>query len=422
MSAVRAFHVMSKPTGAICNLDCEYCFFLSKESLYPGSDFRMSDEVLDAYLRQLLSAHADAPEVVVAFQGGEPTMMGLPFFEHVLELERRYTRPGQQILNTVQTNATLIDEQWARFFADHEFLVGVSIDGPRELHDAYRVDKGGKPTYDRVLRGLRFLQSAGVEWNALTTINSANAGMGLPVYQFLRDELGATHIQFIPIVEREGEGLSRRTPTAQAFGTFMIDIFDEWVQHDVGDVFVQHFDTALARWLGLDDVGLCVHQRTCGASLALEHNGDLYSCDHFVDPEYLLGNITDGHTMLDLVQSPAQVGFGQAKSDGLPDYCRRCSVRFACNGGCPKDRFTRTPEGHPGLNYLCEGYREFFSHIDLPMRRMAVLVRSGRSAVEIRSPAHASQVEGHRYISVDPSSTPHPRHTDVEPLIGRNHV
>ena len=283
-SVPRPFHLMAKPTGAVCNLDCEYCFYLAKEALYPGSDFRMADDLLERYVSGLLQAHAGLPEVVVAFQGGEPTMMGLDFFRRVLELEREHAEPGQAVLNTLQTNATLLDDAWGEFLAANGFLVGVSIDGPRDLHDAFRVDKGGKPTFDRVMAGLDVLKRHGVEWNALTVVNSQSAGRGLEVYRFLRDDLGAQFIQLIPIVERDGEGVSSRTVDAEAYGQFLIDVFEEWVRHDVGDVFVQSFDTALAHWMGMPELGICVHQETCGRALALEHNGDVYSCDHFVEP------------------------------------------------------------------------------------------------------------------------------------------
>ena len=405
----RAFHVMSKPTGAICNLDCEYCFFLSKDELYPGSGFRMDPVVHEAYVSQLLAAQAGAEEVVFAFQGGEPTMMGLDFFRHTLELQRKYAAPGQRILNTVQTNATLVDDAWAEFFAEHGFLVGVSIDGPAPMHDAFRVDKGGKPTYDRVLSGLAALKRHGVDWNALTTVNAANGDHGLEVYRFLRDELGATFVQLIPVVERvtaellplaesgwgeragqrplylqQGDQVTHRTVNGRQYGRFLVEVFEEWARHDVGDVFVSMFDTALAHWLGMDQVGLCVHARTCGDAVALEHNGDLYSCDHYVEPGYLLGNIAQGRTLLQLVDSPQQRAFGSAKLDTLPAYCRSCDVRFACNGGCPKDRFLTTPDGEPGLHYLCEGYKTFFHHVDEPMRVMAGLLRRGQDATGLR--------------------------------------
>jgi uncharacterized protein len=404
------FQLMAKPTGAICNLDCDYCFFLSKEQLYPGSPFRMDDDVLAAYVRQLLAGHPPGAEVTFAFQGGEPTLMGVDFFARCLELQEIHKQPGQQILNTIQTNATLVDERWARFLADHGFLVGVSVDGPREMHDAYRRDKGGKPTFDRVVAGLRNLQSAGVEWNALTTVNAANADHGLTVYRFLTEELHAQFIQFIPIVERvpeelltvaeqsgwgarnhrtilytqSGSAVTSRSVGPGQYGRFLIDVFEQWVRHDVGDVFVQMFDTTLARFVGYQDVGLCVHAPTCGDALALEHNGDIYSCDHFVEPAYRVGNLADGRTLLEIVDSPAQRAFGAAKRDSLPDYCRRCDVRFACNGGCPKDRFLSTPDGEPGLHYLCESYRSFFGHVDKPMRLMASVLRQGGSADEVR--------------------------------------
>ncbi len=345
----------------------------------------MDDTVLDAYIGQLLSSQRDADEVVVAFQGGEPTMMGLDFFRRVLEREAHHAAPGQKILNTIQTNATLIDDDWAAFLKEHDFLVGVSIDGPREMHDAFRVDKGGKPTFDRVLAGLDALKRHDVEWNALTTINAANQDHGAEVYRFLRDDLGATFVQLIPIVERVEPVVALRhrnrlSPALSAYGRFLIDIFEEWARHDVGDVFVQMFDTALAHWLGMEQAGMCVHARTCGDAVALEHNGDLYSCDHYVDPEYLLGNIAQGKTLLQLVDSPQQRAFGQAKLDTLPDYCRKCDVRFACNGGCPKDRFIATPDGEPGLHYLCAGYQMFFRHIDQPMKVAAGLLRRGQDA------------------------------------------
>lgn len=410
VSAPRSFHVMAKPTGAICNLDCEYCFFLSKEALYPGSGFRMPPEVHEAYVAQLLAAHRGVDEVVVAFQGGEPTLMGLEFFARTLELEQRYAAPGQRVLNTLQTNATLIDDAWAEFLRDNGFLVGVSIDGPRAMHDAYRVDKGGKPTYDRVVRGIEALKRHGVDWNALVTVNAANGDHGREVYTFLRDELGATFVQLIPIVERvtpellplaesgwgaragdrplyrqEGDLVTHRSVGAEQYGRFLVDVFEEWARHDVGDVFVPTFDTALAHWLGMHQTGACVHAETCGDAVALEHNGDLYSCDHYVEPEHLLGNIAEGRTLLELVDSPQQRAFGHAKRDTLPAQCLRCDVRFACHGGCPKDRFLVTVDGEPGLHYLCDGYQRFFRHVDEPMQLMAALLRNGRDATGLRT-------------------------------------
>jgi uncharacterized protein len=408
-SAREYFHVMSKPTGAVCNLDCEYCFFLSKEQLYPDGVFRMSPAVHEAYLAQLFAAHPADAEVNVSYQGGEPTLMGLDFFARSVELAEQVKGPGQSVLHTIQTNGTLLDDAWGALLAEHGFLVGLSIDGPRAMHDAYRVDKGGKPTFDRVLRGWEVLRRNGVEWNALTTVNSANADHGLEVYRFLRDDLGAGFIQFIPIVERTtpemlpmadsgwgvrakdrplytqaGSAVTHRSVTGAQYGQFLIEVFEEWARRDVGDVFVQMFDTSLAHWMGMDQAGMCVHAKTCGSALALEHNGDLYSCDHYVEPDYLLGNIAEGRTMLDLVVSPAQRAFGTAKLDTLPQYCLDCDVRFACNGGCPKDRFATTPDGEPGLHHLCAGYKAFFGHVDAPMRYMANRLRAGKDATGLR--------------------------------------
>lgn len=401
-----AFHVMAKPTGAICNLDCEYCFFLSKEMLYPGSRFRMAEELQETYVRQLLESHARASEVVVAWQGGEPTMMGLDFFRRSVELERRYVRPGQQILNTIQTNGTLLTDEWGEFLKANGFLVGISIDGPAEMHNAYRVDKGGKPTFDRVTRGLDVLKRHQVDWNVLTTVHAVNGDHGRQVYTFLRDRLGATFIQFIPIIERADEQtlptadagwgrrvasrplytqtgnlVTRRSVGPAQYGRFLIDVFEEWIRRDVGTVYVQMFDTALANFHG-ERGGMCVHAQTCGQQLALEHNGDLYSCDHYVEPDYLLGNIGD-RPLLELVDLPQQRTFGQDKRDTLTSYCRDCDVLTACNGGCPKDRFAVSPYGEQGQHYLCPGYEMFFRHTRGPMQAMAQLLREGRAPAEL---------------------------------------
>ncbi|WP_240777113.1 anaerobic sulfatase maturase [Nonomuraea basaltis] len=398
---------MAKPAGALCNLDCEYCYFLSKEQLYPGRRTHMSEDVHEAWIRQLLQGHGNG-EVVVAFQGGEPTLMGLDFFRRTIELERRFARPGQQVLNALQTNGTFLDDAWGEFLAEHDFLVGISIDGPRQMHDTFRVDKGGKPTFERVMRGLDVLRRHGVEWNALTTVHAANAEHGRTVYTFLRDDCGATFTQFIPIVERtppellplaeagrgipakkrplyrqSGNQVTSRSVRPEQYGQFLVDIFEEWIRRDVGTIYVQQFDTALAHWLGMDQAGVCVHAKTCGAQVALEHNGDVYSCDHYVEAGYLLGNITTGPTLAELITSPRQRRFGDAKEATLPQYCRSCDVRFACHGGCPKDRFIPAPTGEPGLTYLCAGYRRFFHHIDPPMRSMADLLRTGRPAADI---------------------------------------
>jgi uncharacterized protein len=401
-----AFHLLAKPTGPICNLDCEYCFFLSKEELYPGDRFRMDDTTLESYIQQLLAAHR-TPEVTVAWQGGEPTMMGLDFFRRSMDVVERHRDPNQRVQHTIQTNGVLIDERWASFFAEHGFLVGLSVDGPRDIHDAYRKDKRGEGSFDRVLRGYRHLQAAGVDVNILCTVHRENEDRGLEVYRYFRDQLGAAFIQFIPIVERTTEAflplanlgwssdrvekrplyvqsgslVTDRSVSADGYGRFLIEVFDEWVRHDVGEVFVQMFDVALANWHG-EPPGLCVFSETCGQALALEHNGDLYSCDHYVEPDYLLGNIADT-PLAELVSSPAQIAFGLAKRDTLPQYCRDCDVRFACHGGCPRNRFRSTPDGEEGLNYLCPSYLAFFRHVDPAMRLMSRLLSQGRAPSEI---------------------------------------
>ncbi|MCG3161964.1 MAG: anaerobic sulfatase maturase [Chloroflexi bacterium] len=382
-----AFHVMTKPRGAICNLDCEYCFYLRKEDLYQGSSFRMGDETLESYVRQYIAAQR-APEVNFAWQGGEPTLMGLDFFRKAVAYQRKYARPGMRIENALQTNGTLLDDEWCRFFAENRFLIGISLDGPREAHDLYRKDKGGAPTFDRVLRAVELLKKHKVDFNVLTCVSAANVHQPLEVYRFLRDEIGAQFIQFIPIVERdngtgfqEGTALTPRSITGKQYGDFLIAIFDEWVRRDVGMVFVQMFDTALGRWLGAPG-GLCVFQETCGLALAMEHNGDLYSCDHFVEPRHRLGNLLET-PLAEMAGSMQQRKFGLDKKASLPRYCRECPVLFACNGGCPKDRTDLTPDGEAGLNHLCDGFKAFFTHIDQPMRQMAGLLRQRRPAAEI---------------------------------------
>lgn len=383
-TAPASFHVLAKPTGPICNLDCQYCFFLSKEALYPGDRFRMTDWMLECYIRQVIESQ-DAPEVTIAWQGGEPTLMGVEFFRRALALVDKYRRPGQAVSHTIQTNGTLLTDEWCELLAAHRFLVGVSVDGPPHLHDAYRVDKRGRPTFDRVRRGFELLGRHGVDVNVLCTVHAANQDYPVEVYRFFRDELGARYLQLIPIVERdndtgfqEGDTVTPRSVDPARWGRFLIEVFDEWVVRDVGTVFVSHFDAALASWVGVPPA-LCIFNETCGNAVALEHNGDLYSCDHYVEPRYLLGNIGQTH-LVELLGSEQQRAFGRAKRDSLPRYCRRCEVQFACHGECPKNRFTQTPDGEPGLNYLCAGYKAFFLHADGLLRQMAGLLRQGRPA------------------------------------------
>jgi uncharacterized protein len=403
-NAPRAFHLLAKPTGATCNLDCKYCFFLSKELLYPNSRFRMTDEVLEAYIRELLEAHQE-PEVTIAWQGGEPTLMGLDFFKRSIELVRKYKKPSQTVMHNIQTNGIKVNDEYAEFFKENHFLVGLSMDGTQEMHDTYRVNKGGQGTHKRVVKTWQILMEHGVDVNILCTINAANADHPLDVYHYFRDELKAQYIQLIPIVERstaemlplanEGWGeragnrplyiqagnlVTERSVKPEQFGRFLTSIFDEWVRKDVGNVFVINFDASLANWVGHPSV--CVFQKTCGQALAMEHNGDLYSCDHFVEPAYKLGNILETH-MLALVSSDKQLKFGRDKYDSLPRYCRACEVLFACYGECPRNRFIHTPDGEAGLNYLCAGYKYFFKHIDKPMKMMADLLQQGRYADEV---------------------------------------
>lgn len=391
------FHIMTKPIGPICNLDCKYCFYLEKDNLYPETrQWAMPRGTLESYVRQYIAAQPQQ-EIHFAWQGGEPTLLGVDFFRTVVDLQRQYA-DGKTIHNAMQTNATLLDEEWGEFLREEQFLVGVSIDGPRELHDYYRVDKGNAPTFDRVMRGIAVLKEHGVDFNTLTVVNRKNSEHPLEVYRFLK-EIGSGFMQFIPVVERkaaqaDGNGLVLIQPSykqaaevtewsvePEAYGKFLSHIFDEWVRKDVGRTFVQLFDVALESWLGME-ASLCVFRRTCGSALAMESNGDVYSCDHFVYPEYRLGNIQE--TALDeIVALPAQESFGRAKLDALPRMCRQCEVRFACNGECPKHRFVNTPDGEPGLNYLCAGYKHFFKHIDPHMKFMANELRMGRPPANI---------------------------------------
>ena len=399
------FHVMAKPHGPICNLDCTYCYYLEKENLYAakGRDYRMSDTVLESYIRQYIQSQP-AQHVSFAWQGGEPTLLGVPFFERVLELQKKYA--GDKIIdNALQTNGTLLDDAWGEFLARNKFLIGLSIDGPAEIHDAYRVDKGGQPTFARVMHGLDTLKKHVVEFNTLTVINRKNSYHARQVYRFLK-EIGSKYLQFIPIVEQvaatpDPNGLMLLKPYARQkttvsewsveplqFGKFLSTVFDEWVLSDVGRVFVQIFDVALESWSGLPQ-SLCVFAPQCGKALAVEHNGDLYSCDHFVYPENKLGNIME-RAMSGLVNSPQQARFGSAKATSLPSDCQKCDVRFACNGECPKHRFNTTASGEYGLNYLCAGYKHFFHHIDPYMRFMANELRQDGSPARVMEWARTS--------------------------------
>lgn len=347
----------------------------------------MNAETLESFVRQYIQAQ-EVPEVVFAWQGGEPTLMGLDFFKMAVTLQKKYRKPGMRIQNSFQTNGILVDDDWCQFFHDENFLIGISLDGPEPYHDAYRQDKGGKPTFSRVVSAIERMKRHRVDFNILACVQAANAPHPIEVYRFFRDEIGAQFIQFIPIVERlnqtgfqEGNQVTHRSVTGRQYGSFLTSIFDEWVRKDVGKTYVQLFDSCLAAWSGYP-AGLCVYEKTCGLAMALEHNGDLYSCDHFVQPDCFLGNILQT-PIINLVNSAQQRKFGQDKDDTLPRYCRECPVRFICNGECPKNRFIQTPDGEDGLNYLCAGLKAFFLHIDRPMRVMADLLRQRRPPAEI---------------------------------------
>jgi uncharacterized protein len=405
--ALPGLTVVAKPIGPLCNLACEYCFYLEKKDLYGERHaFRMSDAVLDRFIQEYFAA-SPFPEVTFAWQGGEPTLMGIPFFRRVVELQQKHRPRGTRVVNALQTNGILLDEAWCDFLREAGFLVGLSIDGPEHLHDRYRVDHTGKPTFARVMRALGLLQRHGVEFNTLTVVHRENGQQPLEVYRFLKEQ-GSHFPQFIPLVERVSDDGSlvppgqiatgRSAPVSpwsvrpEDYGSFLCAIFDEWVTHDVGRIHIQIFEVQLAIRLGLP-ASLCLFAPTCGRGLALEHNGDVYACDHYVYPEYLRGNLLR-ESLRDCVSLPAQREFGRMKRDALPSHCRECDVRFACHGECPKRRFVATPDGEPGLNYLCPAYQRFFRHIDSPMRAMADLVRQGLPAARIMEPGRRSRADG----------------------------
>lgn len=388
MSQPRPYHVMTKPIGPRCNIDCSYCYYLEKEKLYPSEKkFRMADEVLETYVRDLIASEVrvGVRDVLFAWQGGEPTMLGLPYFEKIVALQRQYCPPGIKISNSLQTNGMLVDEAWAAFFARESFLIGISIDGPREIHDRYRRDRAGRATFSAVMKGLEALQREKVEYNILCTVHRANAGKGKEIYKFLR-ALGTQHLQFIPIVERRGTSgdlagapqvdddpsnlVTEWSVHPRAYGKFLCDVFDIWVRQDFGKIFVQFFENQVGIWMGRP-ASLCVFAETCGNAMALEHNGDLYTCDHYVYPEYRLGNIMET-PLSEMAWSDAAEKFGNDKRDSLTAQCQRCQYRFACNGGCPKHRILRSKDGEPGHNYFCESYTIFFRHAGSRLREIAL--------------------------------------------------
>lgn len=376
---------MTKPTGPLCNLDCTYCFYLEKEKIYPNTKhWSMNYEVLENYIKQYISAQS-VNEITFSWQGGEPTILGIEFFQKAIDLQKKYSN-GKNIFNSFQTNGILLNDDWGKILSENNFLVGISIDGPKEIHDKYRVFKGGQNSFDQVLNGISILKKHNVEFNTLTCVQKDNSLKPLEVYNFLK-EIGSGFIQFIPVIERRTKSkntnvlelispnytgdaeITEWSVKSLQYGKFLSAIFDEWVKNDVGKIFVQIFDLSLESWIG-EQPSLCVFRETCGSAMALEHNGDLYSCDHYVYQENKLGNIMT-EALEKLVDSNKQLKFGLDKKINLTKYCRNCEFLFACNGECPKHRFIKSPDGEGGLNYLCAGYKYFFSHIDPYMKFMA---------------------------------------------------
>ena len=390
MSSAEPFVVMSKPIGPICNLDCGYCYYLGKTALFPpGEHFRMSPQVLESYISSFIAA-SPGPLVHFGWHGGEPTLAGIEFYRRVVELQDRYLPAGWRCLNNIQTNGTLLDTRWCSFLAENHFAVGLSIDGPASLHNASRPDRRGRPTHDRAMRGLDLLRAAGIEPDVLCTLNALTAAHPTEVYRFFVDQK-VQWLQFLPVVEKAPGGVSERSVTPEALGEFLCTIFDEWVRHDIEHIGVQNFLECFLVVTG-KPANLCVMSRTCGRVLAMEHDGSVYSCDHYVDPAHRLGEVTsDG--LAAFVDSPAQIAFGEAKHDSLPACCRECPVGFLCHGGCPKDRFTITAAGEAGLNYLCAGYRRFYGHVLPYLRRMVALARHGRPIFEIRAELETAEHE-----------------------------
>ena len=371
----KPLYVMLKPAGAHCNLACKYCYYLEKNNLYQNSHRHlMSDEMLEQFTREYIEAQT-MPQVLFTWHGGEPLMRSIDFYKKALALQKKYAH-GKQIDNVIQTNGTLLTDEWCEFFAKNHWLVGISIDGPQEYHDHYRVTPAGKPSWEKVMQGIQLLKKHRVEWNAMAVVNAYNAEHPLEFYHFFRDN-GCQYLQFTPIVERLTEHEDGRTlasladdreipladasVTPQQWGNFLCTIFDDWVRHDVGKMFVEIFDCTLANWMGVLP-GICAYSKECGHAGVMEHNGDVYSCDHFVFPEYKLGNIRD-QSLIDMLYGEKQQAFSRLKHTSLPRQCKECDMEFACHGECPKNRFEKDKYGEPGLNYLCQGYYQYYSYV-----------------------------------------------------------
>ena len=384
--------------GPACNLSCAYCFYTEKEALFSRNEaFGMSNEVLEQYIKNYIMV-SGAPEVSFVWQGGEPTLRGLDFFRKAVQLQEKYAG-NKRILNSLQTNGTLLDDNWGKFLKEHDFLVGISIDGPERIHDRYRLDKSGRGSFQQVMKGLSYLRKYEIPFNALCCVTRESAYQAKEIYDFFREQ-GIAFIQFIPIVERarnpEAERLGLRlgcpasreevevtdwSVEAEAYGAFLIQVFDQWVRKDVGQIHVMNFEWALSSWMGLPST-VCVFAKECGSALVVEHDGSVYSCDHYVYPEHRLGNLMTDRTA-SMIQSDKQKTFGMAKKEALPRYCRNCPAEFACHGECPKHRFIKTPDGKNGLNYLCAGYQKYFRHIHPYMKAMRQLIENGLPAAKV---------------------------------------
>jgi len=373
VKASRDFQIFAKPIGPVCNLDCRYCYYLKKENFYPkGESFRMSDDILEEYIVQHINACNDSV-IRFSWHGGEPTILGLDYFRKIVALQRKHKPSNQSIANGIQTNGTLLNEDWCRFLKSEKFAVGLSLDGPQEIHDRYRVTKDQKPTFERTIGGYGLLQKHQIYCDILCVVNAYNVQYPVEIYRFFK-QIKAQYISFLPLVEPNNEGgVSPLTVPAEAFGIFLCTIFDEWVSQDIGKIKVQIFEESARIAFGQEH-SLCIFRETCGDIPVIEHNGDFFSCDHFVDAEYHLGNIMET-PLVELLDSSAQREFGQAKLDTLPRYCQRCEVRAMCNGECPKNRIIKTPDGEDGLNYLCAGYKRFFSHCQSFVAEIANLWR-----------------------------------------------
>lgn len=371
----KPLYVMLKPAGAHCNLACKYCYYLEKNKLYPTAQRHlMSDEMLEQFTREYIEAQT-MNQVLFTWHGGEPLLRSIDFYRKALSLQQKYAG-GRRIDNVIQTNGTLLTDEWCEFFAQNHWLVGISIDGPQPDHDHYRLTAAGKPSWQKVMQGIKLLKKHGVEWNAMAVVNAYNANHPLEFYRFFKEN-GCQFLQFTPIVERltrheDGRtlasladkdeiSLSEASVAPEQWGYFLCAIFDEWVRKDVGKIFVEIFDCTLANWMGISP-GICAYSKECGHAGVMEHNGDVYSCDHFVFPEYKLGNIRD-HSLIDMLYGEQQQEFSRLKHSSLPRQCKECDMEFACHGECPKNRFMKDKYGDSGLNYLCPGYYHYYQHV-----------------------------------------------------------